>query len=175
MAQTIDRAPYFGQVEPNHLSAQRNGQIYGQLKADDDINVLENGQFVFYDYAKGKVIVNPAKASDQNMERFMVFNEVKLYKDFWQESYKDFAMQRKDFTTEGMTPRVIKTNVGDLMTTTTVAADSYEIGDVLTPGADGILAKGTGAMEWTVVKSISGSDINTMPDGTPAVKLQRTK
>ena len=89
--------------------------------------------------------------------------------------FGNFAMQRKDFTAEGMTPRVIKTNVGDLMTTTTVAADSYEIGDVLTPGTDGILAKGTGAMEWTVVKSISGSDINTMPDGTPAVKLQRTK
>ena len=31
MAQTIDRAPYFGQVEPNHLSAQRNGQIYGRV------------------------------------------------------------------------------------------------------------------------------------------------
>lgn len=43
----------YGQVEPNHLSAQRTGQIYAQLPAAADINVLENGQFVKYDYAKG--------------------------------------------------------------------------------------------------------------------------
>ena len=36
----------YGQVEPNHLSAQRTGQIYAQLPAAQDIEVLENGQFV---------------------------------------------------------------------------------------------------------------------------------
>ena len=41
----------FGQVEPNHLSAQRTGQIYAQLPAAPAINVLEQGQFVKYDYA----------------------------------------------------------------------------------------------------------------------------
>ena len=45
----------FGQVEPNHLSAQRTGQIYAQLPAAADYNVLENGQFVKYDYANGEV------------------------------------------------------------------------------------------------------------------------
>ena len=34
----------YGQVEPNHLSAQRTGQIYAQLPAAADIDVLENGQ-----------------------------------------------------------------------------------------------------------------------------------
>ena len=33
----------FGQVEPNHLSAQRTAQIYAQLPAKSDINILENG------------------------------------------------------------------------------------------------------------------------------------
>ena len=33
------------------LSAQRTGQIYAQLPANKDIDVLENGQFVKYDYA----------------------------------------------------------------------------------------------------------------------------
>ena len=42
----------FGQVEPNHLSAQRTAQIYAQLPAAKDIKVLENGQFVKHDYAK---------------------------------------------------------------------------------------------------------------------------
>ena len=31
----------FGQVEPNHLSAQRTGQIYAQLPAAATINKLE--------------------------------------------------------------------------------------------------------------------------------------
>ena len=43
----------FGQVEPNHLSAQRTAQIYAQLPAKSDITILENGQFVKYDYAAG--------------------------------------------------------------------------------------------------------------------------
>ena len=41
----------FGQLEPNHLSAQRTGQIYAQLPAVSTIDVLENGQFVKYNYA----------------------------------------------------------------------------------------------------------------------------
>ena len=43
----------FGQVEPNHLSAQRTAQIYAQLPAKSDIDILENGQYVKYDYAAG--------------------------------------------------------------------------------------------------------------------------
>ena len=43
----------WGQVEPNHMSAQRNGQIYAQLPAAAVIEVLENGQYVKYDYANG--------------------------------------------------------------------------------------------------------------------------
>lgn len=41
----------YGQVEPNHLSAQRTGQIYAQLPAAASIEVLEQGQFVKYNYA----------------------------------------------------------------------------------------------------------------------------
>ena len=41
----------YGQVEPNHLSAQRTGQIYAQLPAAPAIELLEQGQFVKYNYA----------------------------------------------------------------------------------------------------------------------------
>ena len=76
----------FGQVEPNHLSAQRNGKIYAQLPADTTLGALENGRFVKYDYAKGKIdLVGEG-------EWMLVFNEVKLYDDMWRESYKDFAL-----------------------------------------------------------------------------------
>lgn len=65
----------FGQVEPNHLSAQRTAQIYAQLPAAKEINVLEQGQFVKYDYANGVVnFTGPG-------EWMLVFNEIKLYRD----------------------------------------------------------------------------------------------
>lgn len=65
----------FGQVEPNHLSAQRTAQVYAQLPAAKDINVLEQGQFVKYDYANGEVNFTGAG------EWMLVFNEIKLYRD----------------------------------------------------------------------------------------------
>ena len=73
----------FGQVEPNHLSAKRNGKIYAQLPANKDIEVLENGMFAKYDYA-----ANEVNFSGEG-EWMLVLNEVKLYDDAWRESYKD--------------------------------------------------------------------------------------
>lgn len=68
----------YGQVEPNHLSAQRTGQIYAQLPAKSDINVLEQGQFVKYDYAaeNGGEVNFTGKG-----EWMLVYNEIKLYRD----------------------------------------------------------------------------------------------
>ena len=54
MAVTIKREGY-GQLEPNHLTAPRNGGVYAQLPADDSIEVLEQGMFVKYDMSAGKV------------------------------------------------------------------------------------------------------------------------
>ncbi len=65
----------YGQVEPNHLSAQRTAQIYAQLPADPSIEVLEQGQFVKYDYAAG--LVNFTGAG----EWMLVYNEIKLYRE----------------------------------------------------------------------------------------------
>ena len=78
----------YGQVEPNHLSAQRTAQIYAQLPAAADVDVLENGQFVKYDYANGEVNFTGAG------EWMRVFNEVKLYRDHL--GYDDFAMKKED-------------------------------------------------------------------------------
>lgn len=68
----------YGQVEPNHLSAQRTGQIYAQLPAAATINVLEQGQFVKYNYAKG---VCDFGAEGTTGEWMLVFNEIKLYRE----------------------------------------------------------------------------------------------
>lgn len=65
----------YGQVEPNHLSAQSTGQIYAQLPAAASIDVLEQGQFVKYDYVKGVVDF------DGPGEWMLVYNEIKLYRE----------------------------------------------------------------------------------------------
>lgn len=164
----------FGQVEPNHLSAQRNGQIYAQLPSD--LNVLENGMFVKYDYAAGKVNLSGEG------EWMLVLNEVKLYDDAWRESYKDFALQAKNAVAGEIVPRVFKTSVGDIFTTNClkvantsgsaeVEMGAYEVGNKLAPNAQGFLdvAGEDAEMVWKVVK------VYTMPDGQEAVKVQRIK
>lgn len=233
----------YGQVEPNHLSAQRTAQVYAQLPAAKDINVLEQGQFVKYDYANG--VVNFTGAG----EWMLVYNEIKLYRDHQldcefamvKDNYQariyspfgygvdangqptadlDTAWDRQSryyngvdsddntsitigentyayddvtaapdmyelhynedpFHIEGpyreqrmpegttMVPRVFKTNVGDIFTTNTVNATELKVGDVLTPGANGILEVGEGDMKWQVVK------VYTMPDHQRGVKIMR--
>lgn len=184
----------YGQVEPNHLSAQRTGQIYAQLPAKNDINLLENGQFVKYNYADGVVDF------EGEGEWMLVLNEVKLYDAPWRESYKDFAMIKDNYTPGSdtithdglgpfkgqMTPRLFKTNIGDIFTTNClekantsgkaeVTLTDLVVGDVVAPNkTTGYLTKGdSGAttddtvMKWQVVK------LTTMPDGQAAVKLMR--
>lgn len=79
----------FGQVEPNHLSARFTGEIYAQMPAAADIEVLEQGQFVKYDYANRAVNFTGVG------EWMLVFNEIKLYRDW--ETDEDFAMIKRDY------------------------------------------------------------------------------
>lgn len=228
----------YGQVEPNHLSAQRNGQIYAQLPAKKDINVLEQGQFVKYNYAEGVVDFEGAG------EWMLVYNETKLYRehqndcefalvkdnyqarvyspyangtektgqtryyngvdadgndsitlgdktykfddvtaapDMYELHYNEdpfhitgtYKPQMMDLEkSSSMVPRVFKTMVGDIYTTNTInvaEGATLEVGNVLTPGATGILEVGEGDMQWQVVK------VYTMPDGQPGAKVMRIK
>ena len=207
----------YGQVEPNHLSAQRTSQIYAQLPANEDIEKLENGQFVKYDYANHEVNFTGKG------EWMLVYNEVKVYRDY--EGDADFAMLKSnynarvyspidgtkvteiegvDWTSEiaeanpyvidstdtpsknlkyespylmktgtTMVPRVFKTNIWDIYTTNMVnnAVNTLTAGDILTVGANGILAKDdeptATEMQWQVVK------VYNLGDRQPAVKLMR--
>lgn len=231
----------YGQVEPNHLSAQRTGQIYGQLPANKNINLLENGQFVKYDYAAGDLGEVDFVGKGEWM---LVYNEIKLYRE--EQGDCEFAMRKDDYqaryyspydgqpqadkqarylngkdaegntsitvtdsqgvqhtyqyddVTAGpdirelfyeedpfhfpgkynarrmpagttMVPRVLKTNVGDIFTTNTIAEATLAVGDILSPrAADGMLCKtGDGSMSWQVVK------VYEMPDHQKGVKLMR--
>lgn len=140
----------YGQVEPNQLSAQKTGQIYASLPLASNVDILQNGEFMYYDYKSGTVTAD----STVGGEPMLVFNEVKLYEPFWQTSYKDFAMIRvgdnyvtsrlatagygdgaetegddptpghsdwqAGYRMDGIAPRLFKTNVGDIFTTNMV-------------------------------------------------------
>ena len=139
----------YGQVEPNQLSAQKTGQIYASLPLDTEVKVLQNGEFMYYDYKANKV---SATDSTGYAEPMLVFNEIKLYEPFWRTSYKDFAMIRVGdnyvtsklatekygdgsttvgvnanpahteypYRMDGIAPRLFKTNIGDIFTTNMV-------------------------------------------------------
>lgn len=84
----------YAQVEPNHLSAQRTGQIYAQLPANKDINVLENGQFVKYDYAANENGIGEVNFTGLG-EWMLVYNEIKLYREHQLDC--EFAMVKGNY------------------------------------------------------------------------------
>lgn len=86
----------YGQVEPNHLSAQRTGQIYAQLPAEPGYDQLEQGQFVKYDYATG--LCNTSGKG----EWMLVYNETKLYRE--EQNDCEFAMIKGDYAAKVYSP-----------------------------------------------------------------------
>lgn len=181
----------YGQVEANHLSAQVTGQIYAQLPLAANVAILQNGEFMKYDYASKEV--NTTGIGPW----MLVYNEIKLY-DERQQMMKDFAwvnaQDRTDATgttvdaviyqpymLDGDCPRLFQMNLGDIYTTNMVTTGvEYAVGDVLIP--DTVVASHTGVLR----KKVVGTDTNTtleltvvrvytMPDGQPGLKLMVTK
>ena len=188
----------YGQVEFQQMSAQRTGQIFASLPLDETVNVLQNGEFMFYDKTTGKV----SGQSTNITEPYLVYNEEKLYKDF--STRKDFAMIRKgdNYVTEdntvsdsvwtgtptpvvqqnagyrmiGFAPRLFKVNIGDIYTTNMVKLATYNIGDKLQPVYNAttktmqLEATGTPAAGKITFVVLKLTD---MPDGQPALQIQR--
>ena len=132
MAKTkLSKAAYvelgYGQVEPNHLSAQRTAQIYAQLPANKDIDFLENGQFVKYDYATGEVNFTGAG------EWMLVYNEVKVYREL--EGEADFAMLKTNYRASVYSPVAGISGVtkGVNWDSIVTPADPYEVDSTNSP------------------------------------------
>ena len=86
----------YGQVEPNHLSAQATKEVYAQLPAAKEIDILENGQFAKYDYA------NEVVNFEGPGEWLLVWNEIKLYRDG--QSDAEFAMIKDNYQARVYSP-----------------------------------------------------------------------
>ena len=166
----------YGQVEDNHLSAPRNGQVYGQLPAASDITVLENGQFVIYDYAKGLCNL-PGAEEAGNGPVMMVLNEVKIYRD--RETDADFAMIKDSYNARvysplGQNDSTLK-NVIDLTGEANREGDTsspyvYQIGNYTYPAA---MPKGTKMVPRVFKMSVG--DIyttNCVDEETPTVGMK---
>lgn len=224
----------FGQVEENQLSYYHTGQMFASLPLDKKVHVLQNGEFMYYDYADKMVTAEPSKDGIGG-EPMLVLNEVKIYEDWL--SHKDFAMVRVGdnyvtnpsaigritsvsidpktgsasnpyaggsltvgvnadpahteygYRMDGIAPRVVKTNIGDIFTTNMVPVGvEYAEQDILVPTVtettvvdqtanktvtqktlvltkvESLPEKG---MAWVVTK------VYTMPDMQPGLKIQR--
>lgn len=202
----------YGQVEPNQLSGIKTGQIFASLPLDKEVKVLQNGEFMYYDYATGSV--NATAEAEAAPEPYLVYQEIKIYEDWL--SYKDFAMIRvgdnyvtndpaigrltsanadgtvygdgaktegasidhsdyqAGYRMDGIAPRLVKTNIGDIYTTNMVDEEgTYEVGTVLTlkkTTRNTLVLSPNG--DITSVKFIVVKDY-TMPDGQRGLKLQR--
>lgn len=202
----------YGQVEPNQLSGIKTGQIFTSLPLDKEVKVLQNGEFMYYDYANGSV--NATAEAEAAPEPYLVYQEIKIYEDWL--SYKDFAMIRvgdnyvtnnpaigrltsantdgtvygdgaetegasidhsdyqAGYRMDGIAPRLVKTNIGDLYTTNMVDEEgTYTVGTVLTlkkTDRNTLVLSPNG--DITSVKFIVVKDY-TMPDGQRGLKLQR--
>ena len=210
----------YGQVEANQLSGQKTGQIYASLPLDKNVTVLQNGEFMYYSYADGMVTAQPTKGAITEpylvFNEVKLYEEPyrTTYKDFAMirvgenyvtsklatEGYGDGAETASatiathteyPYRMDGIAPRMIKTNIGDIITTNMVkVGGEYAVGDILQPvynetsktmvltnindlstEVDGEMTYGGtgGGISWQVVK------VYTMPDGQPGLKLQRVQ
>lgn len=205
----------YGQVEPNQLSGIKTGQIFASLPLAKNVNVIQNGEFMYYDYVSGTV---SAEDSTSVAEPMLVYNEIKIYEPWL--SYKDFAMIRvgdnyvtsnaavgrvtsanvdgtvygdgattvgKDanpahteygYRMDGIAPRLVKTNVGDIFTTNMVATGdlvTYSKGDILKlkkTDRNTLELTKDGDIETVAFAVVK---VYTMPDGQPGLKVQRVK
>ncbi len=85
----------YGQVEPNHLIAQRTGEIFAQLPfvgfssiISNGDNAVEQGMFLDYNYAAGAAQLPGATGGSKLT--MLVYNEIRLYGPFL--TNKDFAL-----------------------------------------------------------------------------------
>lgn len=160
----------YGQVEPNHLSAQRTGQIYAQSPVATAIKVLENGAFLKLDSATNTLGV------DGSGEWMLVYNEVKLY-DNQRQGYKDFVLRADETVGGKIYPRMFKINVGDIFTTNMIEA-GLKLGDKVTPTVDtdskvGILKPFAPEKDPKIIFEVL--KLTIMPDGQAGVKVVRIK
>lgn len=90
----------YGQVELQKAAFQRTGELLAIYPAAQDVQILEQGQFVKLDAAKGTL--TPNNTNTILGEYWMVYNEIKLYEPYQFE--QDFAMIKTNYNSRVYSP-----------------------------------------------------------------------
>lgn len=187
-------------VEPNHLSAQRTGQIYAQSKATKESTSTSSGSNAMvlsqlkdrpYNglFFKINPIDNIAYTDGTNIkgEYLLNFSEVKVYDE--RKTMGDFNLSFDDCLDGEYYPRLLKTNTGDVYTTNCVfemventlikamqtgqSMIDISVGDLLVVD-NGMLTKKAEPAATDMVWQIK--EITTAPNGIDdAVKIVRVQ
>ena len=177
------------------IEVLENGQFAKYNYADGVVDFAGEGEWmlvfnevkVYHDYQRdcdfamvkgnyGALVYSPITGAAKDNEASVDWTSAVAAADPYEIDSTANPMQDKIF--EGpammgkktMVPRLLKTNIGDIFTTNTIAKAEVALGDVLAPGADGYLAdagEGATGMKWQVVK------VYTMPDGQKGAKIMR--
>lgn len=177
------------------IEVLENGQFAKYNYADGVVDFAGEGEWmlvfnevkVYHDYQRdcdfamvkgnyGALVYSPITGAAKDNEASVDWTSAVAAADPYEIDSTANPMQDKIF--EGpammgkktMVPRLLKTNIGDIFTTNTIAKAEVALGDVLAPGADGYLAdagEDATGMKWQVVK------VYTMPDGQKGAKIMR--
>lgn len=149
-------------------------KVYDNFETDADFAMLADkyearvynasGDGVYAHYLNGETLTEYDNVTEMNDGESKNLNPYGLMRN---------GADEEDHKSNSIVPRLLKTDIGDIMTTNTIAEDagSLNVGDTLKVGEDGYLSKsGTyEGMEWQVVK------VYNMPDLQPGVKIMRIK
>lgn len=179
----------YGQIELNQVTFRRDGRIEAQCALDssefpaDGTSVAENGMLFAIDNVK-RVLKKATSTLAANQVIGLNYSAEHLY-DERHQGLKDFYLTGG----ENFLPRLGILTVGDKFTTNTICYDTDNYSDLdavqdalegSTPVFAGIASDGSGY--WELVKSAPSAgpvavvtEVTTMPDGQPAMKLQVIK
>jgi hypothetical protein len=164
-------------------------------------DALENGRFLVIDYVNSKITTPENATTDAQAmlvynerrhfdERLSAYSDFAILREWWTDDnfpYTFLSSQTAPATPDvqpGYLTRLFGTRPNtDILTTNTTAEaiDTYNRGDLLNVNATGYLTSAAGYIsqkaQWVVVRNGKPADASndgwTLPDGQPAIQVQR--
>lgn len=157
----------YGQVELNNVAFRRDGRIEAQCKLANGIDYVENGMILAVDNVT-RTVGYPAATS----KLFALHYSAEHIYDERTPGLKNFRLDKDTFL-----PRLGYLAVGDKFTTNTIVYDDAltltagQVGFVMAAD-NGYIRVDTAADGSAIGPVFEVIEVTTMPDGSPALKLQ---
>lgn len=157
----------YGQVELNNVAFRRDGRIEAQCKLANGIDYVENGMVLAIDNTT-RTVGYPAATS----KLFALHYSAEHIYDERTPGLKNFKLDKDSFL-----PRLGYFAVGDKFTTNTIVYDDAltlaagQVGFVMAAD-NGYIRVAAAADGSAIGPTFEVIEVTTMPDGSPALKLQ---